>query len=413
MRDPYGFGELNDAGRELLCFLSSHQGMVGNSWFQKKGIYKQTWRHLKSGDWHCIDYVLMQQKHRSSCLDVSVKRGAVCDTDHNLVCLKLRIRKPYKRKQCCVLKGRRFDATKLRTSVPGDSDDGEPLKLTFVTQVLEKAHAVWPVENDVDGQWSALRGALLESAENVLGYERSYQPDWFREAFGTLHPLLQRRNWLYTAWLATSKEEDHMRLRQAREEARREIRKEKNAWFAAKAADIEHGSFGGVEVWRGIRDLQHGRRGLIPSRAVTITDENGDPCCHPASQQARWRRHFTSVFNLCGSFSAHELDLLEQRPVRIDIAAVPSALDIAATLAKVKNRKAPGSSGILLEMVKAGTDNFEFCDLIADLVGSVWKEERVPQEWVDAILIPVPKKEIYGAVITGEEFLYWKWLARL
>ena len=109
----------------------------------------------------------MQQKHRSSCLDVSVKRGAVCDTDHNLVCLKLRIRKPYKRKQRCVLKGRRFDATKLSTSVPGDSDGSEPLKLTFVTQVLEKAHTVWPVESDVDGQWSALRGALLESAPRL------------------------------------------------------------------------------------------------------------------------------------------------------------------------------------------------------------------------------------------------------
>ena len=124
--------------------------------------------------------------------------------------------------------------------------------------MLEKAHAVWPVENDVDGQWSALRGALLESAENVLSYERSYQPDWFREAFGTLHPLLQRRNQLYTAWLATSKE---VRFRQARGEARREIRKAKNTWFAAKTADIERGSFGGVEVWCGIRDLQHSRRG--------------------------------------------------------------------------------------------------------------------------------------------------------
>ena len=161
VRGPYGFGELNDAGRELLSFLSSYQGMVGNSWFQKKDIYKQTWRHPKSGDWHCIDYVLMQQKHRSSCLDVSVKRGSVCDTDHNLVCLKLRTRKPYKRKQRCVLKGRRIDVTKLRTSVPGDSDGGEPLKLTFVTQVLEKAHAVWPVERDIDGQWSALQGHCL------------------------------------------------------------------------------------------------------------------------------------------------------------------------------------------------------------------------------------------------------------
>ena len=109
-----------------------------------------------------------------------------------------------------------------------------------------------------------------------------------------------------------------------------------------------------------MRDLQHGRRGLIPSRAVTITDENGDPCCDPASQQARWRRHFTSVLNLCGSFSAHELDLLEQRPVRIDIAAVPSALDVAAALAKVKNRKAPGSSGSCLKWSRRGLTILSF-----------------------------------------------------
>ena len=76
----------------------------------------------------------------------------------------------------------------------------------------------------------------------------------------------------------------------------------------------------------------------------------------------------------------------------VDIAAVPSALDVAAALAKVKNRKAPDSSRIVPEMVKAGTDNFELCDLIAQLVGSVWKKEQVPQKWVDAILIPVPKK---------------------
>ena len=57
-RGPYGFGELNDAGRELLSFLSSHEGMVCNTRFQKSNIYKQIWRHPKSGVWHCIDYIL-------------------------------------------------------------------------------------------------------------------------------------------------------------------------------------------------------------------------------------------------------------------------------------------------------------------------------------------------------------------
>ena len=49
-----------------------------------------------------------------------------------------------------------------------------------------------------------------------------------------------------------------MRLSQARGEARKEIRKAKNTWFAAKAAEIERGSLGGVEVWCGIRTWQKG-----------------------------------------------------------------------------------------------------------------------------------------------------------
>ena len=45
------------------------------------------------------------------------------------------------------------------------------------------------------------------------------------------------------------KEKDHDRFKQARGEARRAIRKEKNDWFVAKDIEIKRGSFGGVEVW--------------------------------------------------------------------------------------------------------------------------------------------------------------------
>ena len=46
-RGPHGYGELNEAGKELLSFLSTNEATVCNSWFQKRDIQKQTWQHPK------------------------------------------------------------------------------------------------------------------------------------------------------------------------------------------------------------------------------------------------------------------------------------------------------------------------------------------------------------------------------
>ena len=58
----------------------------------------------------------------------------------------------------------------------------------------------------------------------------------------------------------------------------------------------------------------------------------------------------------------------------------------------MKNGKAPGISNILTEMLKAGGRVEELTAMIADLVHRIWEERRVPKEWVNAILIPIPKK---------------------
>ena len=39
---PHGYGELNEAGKELLSFLSINEATVCSTWFQKKGIHKAT-----------------------------------------------------------------------------------------------------------------------------------------------------------------------------------------------------------------------------------------------------------------------------------------------------------------------------------------------------------------------------------
>ena len=56
------------------------------------------------------------------------------------------------------------------------------------------------------------------------------------------------------------------------------------------------------------------------------------------------------------------------------------------------NGKASENSSILPEMLKVACSDDDFLNLLLDLVHTVWKEWRVPQEWTDAVIVPIPKK---------------------
>ena len=218
-----------------------------------------------------------------------------------------------------------------------------------------------------------------------------YKSDTTQESAMDLQPVLLRRNKLYTKWLVTKNSGNLRRFKKARGEAQRAIRRAKDQWFRAKAEEAERARFGG-KVWRCIRDLQRGRRGLRPSVNVTINDEYENPCRTPLAQQQRWRRHFSAVLNIHSQFDPAELEKVVQRPVRPDLAQPPTLRELTTALGKLKTGKAGGNSNILPEMVKVACDDSEFKCLLLDLVHSVWEEQRVPREWADAILVPIPKK---------------------
>ena len=49
VRGPHGVEETNDAGKELLSFLSLNEATICNTWFEKKVIHKNTWQRVRSG----------------------------------------------------------------------------------------------------------------------------------------------------------------------------------------------------------------------------------------------------------------------------------------------------------------------------------------------------------------------------
>ena len=90
MRGPHGYGVTNDAGKELLGFLSTQQATVWNTWFRKKEIQRETWQHPRK-QWSCIDYVIMRECDWKMCSDVTAKRGVECNTDRQFLCTNVRM----------------------------------------------------------------------------------------------------------------------------------------------------------------------------------------------------------------------------------------------------------------------------------------------------------------------------------
>ena len=101
-----------------------------------------------------------------------------------------------------------------------------------------------------------------------------------------------------------------------------------------------------------------------------------------------------------------EIDGIQQRPLRQELTELPSMEDLLDAVDKLKNGKVEGKSGILPEMLKAACGNNVFAEMFLQLLHKVWEEKSVPKDWVDAILVPVPKKpdivgQLAGYLTTG------------
>ena len=243
-RGPHGYSVLNEAGEELLSFLSTNEATVCNiCFFKKKDIH---WQHPKSRKWHCIDYVIMRKRSWRKCLDVSVMRGADCNTDHKMLRAKVVVgrKKLFRRRDVPEVAVRIWNVAKLKGRCV-DESGRETSMGSFVRVVEQELQTKWDETSIVQEKWDTLKSALCDGAKTELGYEDRKQPDWFRESEKDLKSLFSERNRLYVLWVSTSKDVYKTEYKVARRTARRAMRVAKDKWFQRKASEAERGGMAG------------------------------------------------------------------------------------------------------------------------------------------------------------------------
>ena len=161
---PHGYGTVNDAGKELLSFLSCHQATICNTYFKKKDTQKQTWQHPKSKKWHCIDFIVVNQQHRRYCIDVTVQRRAFCNTDHHLVCAKFCFERTHHRGV-----SRRGSHQVKRYNV-GKLNCQDSTSVRYLETVAQRFNNSWSEDGTLEEKWQVVKDALTSAAHDVLGF---------------------------------------------------------------------------------------------------------------------------------------------------------------------------------------------------------------------------------------------------
>ena len=197
----------------------------------QKDIHKQTWKHPKTKKWHCIDFAITvlryAQRDRRRCLDACVKRGAECNTDHQLLRIKIKVTGKGEYHHLRNKKRKRFDVSWLT----GRDETGRQLYRELVCRRTTEA---WVNEGTVEEKWSATQSGLVKAAEEALGHEARQQPGWFRDSAEVLESLFQQRNLLYAKWLGSGRVSDRQKFVKARQDARKAVRSAKDVWFCSK-----------------------------------------------------------------------------------------------------------------------------------------------------------------------------------
>ena len=171
------------------------------------------------------------------------------------------------------------------------------------------------------------------------------------------------------------------------------VKRAKNDWLQQKAKAMGAGMMSGRSgggAWRSMNEIQKGSAGMRPVMTKVIKKSNGEMCVGCDEELLRWKEHFRNILNIRSSYSEDVINEVPDCPIDESLDAPPSDDEVIEALMKMRSGKAGEKNGILSEMLKCCSA--DLLQQLVELFESVWQKRVVPQEWNDALIVPIPKK---------------------
>ena len=369
----FGYGKMNSNGQRLLELCSWHKLCVTNSFFHTKQIHKVSWRHPRSKAWHQLDLILVKKQHLN---DVKLTRSyhsACCDSDHSLVCCKIRlsVNRLHKSKEP---RKARLNTSKM-----------------YVTG-LTKQFASLLAERTSSGEttsWTDIRETVYKTALDTFGKKSQKSPDWFEENLETMLPLIEHKRHAHLEHLRHPSPASLVEVKASRAAVQRTARRCANDFWLKLSADIQTSADTG-----NMKAMYDGlKRAFGPSKRIMapISSSSGTILSTRTEQMERWVEHFSLLYSRKNVIKKSVLDSLECKPTMYDLDKEPTIDDLRTAIKSLSPGKACGNDGIPPDLLRQCKESL--LPHLYQVFLDCWRKGTVPQDMKDSSIITLYKNK--------------------
>ena len=340
-------------GTSLLRFASDNKLALVNTFFSvPKGCTSRTFNGTRPADRKRIDYIITRQPHRKLVRNVTVHLQPHADSDHNIVCARVRLpgRFARNRKQRAPTGRKSID----RRAITSDTDRRKRLIQLVAIQLTQTE--LGGLGGTVGEKAALFTDTLLRSAEEVMPgqirqsrisglLEDEAMHDEFEEAWTEREEARKAVHGTVAGGSA------FRALRTACKKLRDVIQAAEDRYLEVFACELEEFiAAGDLRGWYGHLKGGWKLQGKKLRGAQYIRDENGKLLRKLDEIRARWRRYFTSLLNTTSvTLNRTIIEGLSQKPIALSLGDPPVVSETKKALRSMANGKAMGPDELPVE----------------------------------------------------------------
>ena len=374
----HGIGKMNENGQRLLELCTFHDLCITNTFFQTKPQHKVSWRHPRSKHWHQLDLIITRRSALKNILITRSYHSADCDTDHSLVCCKMRI-KPKR-----IHRSKPAGNPRIDVGMTAHPDKAEEF-----AKALDEAFKTAPPQGSVEQMWERIRNTVHCTASIIFGKKKGKTQDWFEANSSKLLPLIEERRLALIEYKRIPNQRNLQIVRSARSKVQKMARQCANDFWIELCRGIQTAADTG-----NIRGMYEGIKkatGPTQSKTAPLKSLSGETIHDRGKQLERWVEHYSQLYSQENTVTETAIDGIETFSVMEELDEIPTLQELTKAIDCLPSGKAPGSDGIPPEVIKCGKN--VLAAHMHNLLCKCWEEGTIPQDMRDANIVTLYKNK--------------------